>query len=237
MVISLPASSGPAHSRLSETRRAELLDVAAEVFFEQGFQAASVGEMARRARASKETFYSRYPTKDKLFLAVMHRRADGVENEFRGILSTDQEMATALQTLGREFLAIILSEDSIRLRRIVWMEAYRIPSLRQVFYEIGRERMIDRIAAYLEAKTRQGMLAVIHFRITAEQLLDSLIGDLLRRAMLGIEGVTTRERNLRVKIAVEAFLLAYRPAGKPGIKGTAGLKPRKPQPATPAAVK
>jgi len=147
----------------------------------------------------------------------MRRRPDGVEDEFRGILRTDKDIATTLKQLGREFLSLILSEGSIRLRRIVWMEAHRIPELRKAFYEVGRVRMIARIATYLEEKTCQGMSAVTHSRITAEQLLDSLIGELLRRAMLCIEGVTTRERNLRVKIAVEAFLRAYRPVTKTGV--------------------
>ena len=63
-----------------------LLDVAAEVFIENGYEGASVGEIARRANASKQTLYSRYPTKAELFLAVMSGRCERCFARISGIL-------------------------------------------------------------------------------------------------------------------------------------------------------
>ncbi|HTF70452.1 MAG TPA: helix-turn-helix domain-containing protein [Edaphobacter sp.] len=54
--------------RLDEDRLAELLDIAAEVFITKGFEAASTNEIAKRSNSSKGTFYSRFPTKEDLFL-------------------------------------------------------------------------------------------------------------------------------------------------------------------------
>jgi TetR/AcrR family transcriptional regulator of autoinduction and epiphytic fitness len=68
----------PVRARLHEERLTELLDVAAEVFISEGFSAASTNEIARRANSSKTTFYSRFPTKEQLFLAVIERRMTGI---------------------------------------------------------------------------------------------------------------------------------------------------------------
>src|SRR5260370_33670988 len=61
-------------ARLDEERLTELLDVATEVFVSEGFSAASTNEIARRGNSSKATFYSRFPTKEQLFLAVIGQR-------------------------------------------------------------------------------------------------------------------------------------------------------------------
>jgi TetR/AcrR family transcriptional regulator, mexJK operon transcriptional repressor len=68
----------PVRARLDEERLTELLDVAAEVFISEGFSAASTNEIARRANSSKTTFYSRFPTKEQLFLAVIERRMNRI---------------------------------------------------------------------------------------------------------------------------------------------------------------
>ena len=65
-------------ARLDEERLTELLDVATEVFVSEGFSAASTNEIARRANSSKTTFYSRFPTKEQLFLAVIERRITAI---------------------------------------------------------------------------------------------------------------------------------------------------------------
>src|SRR5258708_16457763 len=68
----------PIRARLDEERLTELLDVATEVFVSEGFSAASTNEIARRANSSKTAFYSRFPTKEQLFLAVIERRMTGI---------------------------------------------------------------------------------------------------------------------------------------------------------------
>jgi TetR/AcrR family transcriptional regulator of autoinduction and epiphytic fitness len=76
----------PIRARLDEERLAELLDVAAEIFISEGFSAASTNEIARRANSSKTTFYSRFPTKEQLFLAVIERRVTGIFQQVAGSL-------------------------------------------------------------------------------------------------------------------------------------------------------
>ncbi len=51
-------------------RTDRLLDLAAEVFLELGYEGTSTALIAERAHASKQTFYARFPSKEKLFLAA-----------------------------------------------------------------------------------------------------------------------------------------------------------------------
>lgn len=52
-----------------------LLDTAAEVFGKQGFSSARVADIARRCGLSTGAIYSRWLTKQELFLAVVERKA------------------------------------------------------------------------------------------------------------------------------------------------------------------
>ena len=59
-------------SRLPRTaRRAQLLDVALEVFVEQGYHSASMDEIADRAGVSKPVLYQHFPGKLDLYLAML----------------------------------------------------------------------------------------------------------------------------------------------------------------------
>ena len=198
-------------SRLSNERTDELLAIATEVFLEKGFDGASVGEMATRAKSSKATYYNRYPTKQLLFAAIIRRGTDRVEAGFTSIVRNDESVESVLQGIGERVLALVLLPESIKIDRVISMEAQRFPELGKLFYESGPGRVAEFLASYLKQKTTQGELSVPHPRLAAEQFIDMVSGFLLRRAVLGLEEhPTTRERNQRINAAIDVFLKAYK---------------------------
>lgn len=196
-------------SRLSDARVDELLQIATEVFLEKGFDSASVGEMAIRARASKGTYYSRYPSKELLFAAIIRRMADSIEAELESTVRADQDVRTGLRVFAERLLGVILADEAVRLDRVLSMEAHRFPELAKVFYDSGPGQIIKVLAAYLRQKMAQGILCVPNPQLAAEQFIDLVTGYLLRRAVLGIDRPTPRERKLRAGAAVDLFLKAY----------------------------
>src|ERR1700749_710020 len=93
------------------TRAERLLDVATEVFLEQGFKGASMSEIARRAGASKQTLYPRYPSKAELFAALVERRASHLFKAI-GPLGDDRSVRETLMNFGCALLNLILSEEA-----------------------------------------------------------------------------------------------------------------------------
>jgi AcrR family transcriptional regulator len=188
-----------------------LLDVAAELFLSKGFAATSVGEIAAHAKASKSTFYSRFPTKEKLFTEVFRRRADVAFHEFATILLPDAEPREVLCSLGKGLMRCVLAPDSINLLRLVYTESRHIPELGRIFYSLGPERGYAQTSEYFRKLVSRG-----YFRsdmdtvLAAEQFLDLLTGELLRRSVLSIEPPFTAEEQLhRLTAAVEMFVRAY----------------------------
>src|SRR5271163_2403355 len=103
--------SGKMQTRLEENRVAELLDIATEVFIQHGFEGASTNEIARKANCSKTTLYSRFPTKEKLFLAVLERRMEYVFSRYAIAFPMDAPLKRTLKEYGARLLELVLSED------------------------------------------------------------------------------------------------------------------------------
>ena len=79
-------------SRLPRTaRRAQLLEVALEVFVEQGYHSASMDEIADRAGVSKPVLYQHFPGKLDLYLALLETSCDTVIEGVKDALASTQD--------------------------------------------------------------------------------------------------------------------------------------------------
>ena len=88
----------PRSSRLPRSaRRAQLLDVALEVFVEQGYHAASMDEIADRAGVSKPVLYQHFPGKLDLYLALLETSCDTVITEVRDALASTSDNRRRVQ--------------------------------------------------------------------------------------------------------------------------------------------
>ncbi|WP_433969222.1 TetR/AcrR family transcriptional regulator C-terminal domain-containing protein [Tunturiibacter gelidiferens] len=197
--------------RLEESRVAELLDIASQVFLENGFAGASMNEIARLSNSSKTTFYSRFPTKERLFIAVMERRMDIVLGEVTASLPAESPIDVALKEYGIRFLRFAVSDDQITLLRIISMESVRFPELGQRFYELGPKRGQMFLAGYLQEQIKLGYLVREDPWTMAEHLISLLSGGAVRWSILGLQTATrTRDKQQEhITGVLKVFLRAY----------------------------
>ncbi len=196
----------------SEERIDYLLDVAAELFLSRGFSDTSVGEIAAQAKASKSTFYSRFPTKEKLFTEVFRRRADVCFLELSEILRPDGEPREVITRFAESLVKNVLTRNCIDLIRLVYMESKHMPELGQIFYELGPQRGRIRTSQYFRGLVDKGFFRFdMDTDIAAEQFFDLVTGEMVRRCALAIKpAFTGDEEAYRVHLAVEMFMRAYR---------------------------
>ena len=92
----------PRAGRLPRTaRRAQLLDVALDVFVEQGYHAASMDEIADRAGVSKPVLYQHFPGKLDLYTALVSSAVDTVIEGVRDALASTQDNSERVQATMR----------------------------------------------------------------------------------------------------------------------------------------
>jgi TetR/AcrR family transcriptional repressor of mexJK operon len=205
-----PKSTGRPPAEEELLRTLALLEIAAQVFLEQGYEAASTTEIARRANASKQTFYMRYPTKEKLFLAVIDYRTTKLSEQFSLIFAKSDPVRHVLVETARTLLSAILSKEHIALLRIVYMEAPQFPEAAKLLAERGPDRGTSALAEYLSVQSRQGFLDLEDSLVAAQQFGGLVVGDLVHRALLGL--INPKLKSLlqtRVETSVDAFLKIY----------------------------
>ena len=201
----------PIRARLDEERLTELLDVAAEIFISEGFSAASTNEIARRANSSKTTFYSRFPTKEHLFLAVIERRIDGIFQQVAGSLPEERPIEETLQKFGSALIRLALSKEQIALIRVVSMEAAKFPELGKRYYELGPKRAEERLAAYLRKQVERGRLLNEDTRQMAQHFVSLVSGGPVRWFVLGFDPISMSKNAIQKHLdsAVLMFMRAY----------------------------
>ncbi len=198
-------------TRLDVERLGELLDVAAEEFIREGFSAASTNEIARRANSSKTTFYSRFPTKEKLFLAVIERRMSRKLQEAAAGLPEEPPVAETLRNYAAALIRGVLSKDQLALVRVISMESVNFPELGKRFYELGPKRGEAIMAAYFEKQVEKGRLSDDDTQRMAEHFLSLITGGPIRWFMLAFDPNAPSQSALEkhINAAIEVFMRAY----------------------------
>lgn len=191
------------------SRAENLLDVATEVFLDKGYKGASMIEIARRAGASKQTLYTRYPSKAALFAGLVERKAAHLF-EALGPLGDDRSLRETLVHCGSELLELIVSEEARGVHRVVIAECMEFPELGEIFWERGPGRVRAMLAEYLRTQHKAGHIRCDDPEQAVEVLLGLVVSGASLRAWLGIRPTfasTPAQRKAWVQYAVDMFLL------------------------------
>ncbi|MBC9226429.1 TetR family transcriptional regulator [Aeromicrobium sp. 636] len=102
----------PRAGRLPRTaRRAQLLDVALDVFVEQGYHSASMDEIAERAGVSKPVLYQHFPGKLDLYTALVSSAVDTVIEGVRSALASTQDNSERVQATMRLWYDCVANQE------------------------------------------------------------------------------------------------------------------------------
>jgi AcrR family transcriptional regulator len=153
-----------------DQRRDAILAVAAEVFFEEGYQAASMSTIAARLGGSKATLYNYFDSKEALFEAHIRESCGRIAAEILDF-TDDQPPGEVLARFGERFLDRILSERTVRTFQIIVAEARRTPELARMFFTAGPSIGHDRLALYLREAAGRGELDIADCDEAAWQFL------------------------------------------------------------------
>lgn len=198
----------------SETRRQAILEAAAQMFQEMGFERTTMAAISERLGYSKATLYSYFSSKEELFSAVVF---DATAAEFQAsheaLDPTLEDITQALVSYGQRFLTLIYSPQVQAVRRLMVSEASR-SDLGKKCYELGPVRSEAEIAEFLQAAMNSGKLRQSDARVAALHLRGLLESEWFERFLFQVlKDVTPEEINATVSRAVAAFMAAYGPSG------------------------
>jgi TetR/AcrR family transcriptional repressor of mexJK operon len=188
----------------------KILNTAADIFLQEGFDRASVAAIARVAGASKETLYSRFPTKEELFEAVISRKTEILLRKFSRVLVQNRSIEKVLESYGSNLLDFMLLPEMQRLSRILISAAPQFPELAAEFWRLCPEQEQEQLAAYLDSQIASGVLVRTGTRKAAELFFSLCLGQFLLHASLLVrKAPKAAERKAHIRAAVHMFLAAY----------------------------
>jgi AcrR family transcriptional regulator len=206
----------PAPSR--DQRRENIINVAREVFFEQGYTAASMSSIAARLGGSKGTLYNYFKSKEELFEAQVRDMCGEAADRILEATGEGEEgePVETLTRLGEQYLQHLFSQQTVKLFRILVAEAQRSPELARIFYEVGPARGRKGLETYLDKAKSQGLLEVPDCALASEQFLTLCKGSTHLQFLLNlIPPLNVEEIRLQVGRAVTALMTLYGPKAKP----------------------
>ncbi len=194
---------------------AQVLEGARTVFMADGFEGASVDDIARAAGVSKATLYSYFADKRLLFMEVASRECARQATLAADSIDTALPVRTVLTEVARRMLDIATSDFGRQIFRIAAAECARFPALGPAFYESGPAIARTRLTAYLSEAVARGELAIPDLDLAADQFHALAKSGITERILFDPEAqMTEADRDRTVSGAVEMFMARYGVGGR-----------------------
>jgi len=189
----------------------QVLDGAREVFMRDGFEGASVDDIARAAGVSKATLYSYFPDKRLLFSEIARIECNRQAQNALDTIDANAPVETVLRAAADRLVRFFLSDFGLQVYRICVAESHRFPDLGSRFYASGPALLRERLSQLLSAYVARNELIIPDMDLACSQFGELCKSDLFVRRLCGMEAQFTEADIARVvNGVVEMFLARYR---------------------------
>lgn len=192
-------------------RRDAILEMAAQVFMEMGYERASMADIAKRAKTTKPTLYGYFPTKTDLFMsAIIHCFGDSVVQAYSAPPSrASEDPRLVLTEFGEQHVSVVASPQATAFKRLI-AGTMTERSDAERFWELGNKRVVEMIERYLVAATEAGKLKVDNPKAAAQQLLSLYEAEITWGGPIGVPLELTPEMIREItERAVRVFIAAF----------------------------
>jgi TetR/AcrR family transcriptional regulator of autoinduction and epiphytic fitness len=155
--------------RLTDRKRAAIIDAAIQEFLAAGFDATSMDRVAARAGVSKRTVYNHFPSKEALFAAILRQLWDSSDTEEAPAYSSLQPLRGQLLQLLLKKLSLLNDEAFLSLARVAIAAGIHSPErARDMVARMG-EREED-LTGWIRAAAADGRLKTTDPAFASQQL-------------------------------------------------------------------
>lgn len=155
--------------RLTDRKRAAVIDAAIEEFLAAGFDATSMDRIAARASVSKRTVYNHFPGKEALFAAILRQLWESSDTGAAPVYSAVQPLRAQLLQLLLKKLGLLNDEAFLSLARVAIAAGIHSPErARDMVTRMG-EREED-LTVWIRAAAADGRLKTSDPMFASQQL-------------------------------------------------------------------
>jgi AcrR family transcriptional regulator len=165
--------------RRAHARPDELLDAALDEFIANGFDAARIEDIAKRAGLSKGAVYLYFKSKEDLLRALIEREAAPVAARVAFLAQAPGEPVEMLRAIARTVGGAMANPRLMAIPRLVISVADRFPDLRE-FY---RDQVAVQAKSAIEGLIRKGVAKGQFRKVDPHVGARALIGPILFEAL------------------------------------------------------
>jgi AcrR family transcriptional regulator len=187
----------------TDEKRQAIVDAAIAVFEESGYERASMTSIASKVGGSKATLYNYFSSKEALFAASMTHALEERGERVLKTLEEPGEVGRVLRAFGERHLEFLAHPDMLAIQRTVINDGHATGVGREV-YQIGPQRIIDALAAFLAARHATGEIVVAHPELAALQFKALLEAGIVEPLLYGSEPISDLRQ--AAEVATVAFL-------------------------------
>lgn len=204
------ADTAHGNSRREKRRRA-ILDAAAKLFLETGYERTTLSDVLALSGGSRSTLADLFGGKEGLFIEVLREASAHVQAIFDTLGTNDAPIETALRDFARQFIEAIFQPRTIAIIRILAAEGTRIPEIAEAFFRMGPDMGDQKLAAFLQRGVDAGTLRSLDPIAMSRAFRSMVIGDTGMRVVAGVPMPNQLAEALaQVDPAVEIFLSGVR---------------------------
>jgi AcrR family transcriptional regulator len=202
----VPDSVVPADS----TKRRQILGGARRCFMASGFDAASMGEIAREAKVSKGTLYVYFDSKEALFEALIEEKKRDSAERLETLDHMTGPVDAVLRAFGTKLILALANPDHVALVRLVIGASEKFPEIARTMFESGPAYGAARLERFLIERRERGEIRAADATVAAWQFIGMCHHRTMTEAILGgFPPPEEAEAARRAGQAVATFLAAY----------------------------
>ena len=158
-----------------DERRQALLGAALDEFFEKGFTATRMDDIARRAKLSKGTLYLYFDSKEAMFRSLIESFALPNLAKIEQITTSAGSLRDALSGLARFAPLLIRHTEMPRLMKVMVGDSHLFPETVRMLREELVEKIISLLAGVLKRARDAGEADVSNPELTARIVMGPII--------------------------------------------------------------
>ncbi|SDK00170.1 DNA-binding transcriptional regulator, AcrR family [Ferrimonas sediminum] len=187
-------------------KKQNYLDVATELFLEQGFDATGLDQLIERCGGSKLTLYNYFGDKRGLLKEVVTRLTGELQTMLA--LDSDRNHSTEqqLQHFCRSYTAFVYHPKTMGLFRLMIAQSKQDSELIEYFLDRGPRRALAILEQLLVQLVADGQLQLTDPHNSAEQLLGALRGSRYFEALLTPQPSDSAQLQRYADRVVDTFL-------------------------------
>ena len=159
-----------------DRRLESIMEVATELFIENGYEGTSLNAILERVGGSKRNFYTKFDGKEGLFKVLVERNIQHLLEEQIEEDREERDLRATLLSVAKRQIRVFGDPKMLGLYRIAVRDGINFPEIARAFLEAGPETAVGYVAATLERFARKGELASCETTLAAYHFISMLHG-------------------------------------------------------------